>query len=146
MWGGKEKVPSRSTNTTQSDAWCKIPLKEEFLFFNLVPFFTNFIFLGCFEVGTVDLVFLIKDLILTMMIFKTLTWWKVISPKITQIFSTKSILPYFLALTFLVWENLNMISQSVGLGELKKHLLNLTSYWWPIISTIYNSQENFIWE
>ena len=93
MWGGKEKVPSRSTNATQSDAWCKIPLREGFLFFNLVPFFTNFIFLGCFEVGTIDLVFLIKDLILTMMIFKTPTWWKVISPKITQIFSTKSILP-----------------------------------------------------
>ena len=44
MWGGKEKVPSRSPNKTQSDAWCNISLGEEFLFFPLVPFFTNFIF------------------------------------------------------------------------------------------------------
>ena len=35
------------------------------MFFTLVPFFTNFIFMGCFEVGTVDL---IEDLILLMMI------------------------------------------------------------------------------
>ena len=44
MWGGKEKVPSRSSNKTQSDAWCNIPLGEEFLVFTLVPLFTNFIF------------------------------------------------------------------------------------------------------
>ena len=64
MWGGKEKVPSRSPNKTQSDAWCNIPLGEEFLVFTLVPFFTNFIFIGCFELGTEDLVVLIEDLIL----------------------------------------------------------------------------------
>ena len=80
MWGGKEKVPSRSPNKTQSDAWCNIPLGEELLFFTLVPFFTNFIFMGCFEVGTEDLMFLIEDLILLMMILKTLSWRKVNLP------------------------------------------------------------------
>ena len=68
MWGGKEKEPSRSPNKTQSDAWCNIPLGEEFLFFTLVPFFTNFILMGGFEAGTLDLMFLIEDLMLVMMI------------------------------------------------------------------------------
>ena len=38
MWGRKKKVPSRSHNKVQSDAWCNIPLGKEFLFFTLVPF------------------------------------------------------------------------------------------------------------
>ena len=80
MWGGKEKVPSRSPNKTQSDAWCNIPLGEEFLFFILVPFFTNFIFMGCFEVGTEDLMFLTEDRILLMTILRTLSWRKVNLP------------------------------------------------------------------
>ena len=80
MWGGKEKVPPRSTNKTQSDAWCNISLGEGLLFFPLVPFFTNFIFMGCFEVGIEDLMFLIEDLILLMMILKTLSWRKVNLP------------------------------------------------------------------
>ena len=46
MWGGKEKVPSRSPNNTQSDAWCNIPLGEEFLFFSLLSFFYKFYFYG----------------------------------------------------------------------------------------------------
>ena len=80
MWGGKEKVPSRSPNKTQSDAWCNIPLGEEFLVFTLVPFFTNFIFMGCFEVGTEDLMFLTEDRILLMTILRTLSWRKVNLP------------------------------------------------------------------
>ena len=80
MWAGKEKVPSTSPNKTQSDAWCKILLGEELLFFTLVLFFTNFIFIGCFEVETEDLIFLTEDLILLMMILKTLSWPKVNLP------------------------------------------------------------------
>ena len=73
MRGGKEKVPSRSPNNTQPDAWCNMPLGEEFLgFFNLVPLFTNFIFMGCFEGGTEDLMVLFKDLILLIIILRTL--------------------------------------------------------------------------
>ena len=60
-WGGKKNVPARLPNKTQSDAWCNIPLREELLFFTLVPFFTNFIFKGCFELGTKYLMFLIED-------------------------------------------------------------------------------------
>ena len=44
---------------------------EEFLFFTLVSLFTNFIFMGCFEVGSEGLMFLIDDLILLMIILKT---------------------------------------------------------------------------
>ena len=80
MWGAKEKVPPTSPNKTQSDAWCNISLGEELLFFPVVPFFTNFIFMGCFEVGTEDLMFLIEDLILLMMILKTLSRRKVNLP------------------------------------------------------------------
>ena len=76
MWGGKEEVPCRCPNKTQSDAWCNIPLGEEFLFFTLVPFFTNFIFIGYFGVGTEDLMFLTEDLILLMIILRTLSWRK----------------------------------------------------------------------
>ena len=47
------------------------------MFFTLVPFSTNVIFMGCFEVGTEDLMFLIEDLILLIMIFKTLSLQKV---------------------------------------------------------------------
>ena len=68
----KEKVPSRSPNKTQSDAWCNILLREEFLFFTLVPFFTNFIFMGFFEIGTEDFMFLTENLILLMIILRTL--------------------------------------------------------------------------
>ena len=39
----------------------------------MVPFLTNFIFMDCFEVGTVDLISLMKDLILVMIILKTLS-------------------------------------------------------------------------
>ena len=77
MWGGKKKVPSRSPYKTQSDAWCNIPLEEEFLFLALVSFFTNFIFMGCFEIGTEDLMFLTEDLTLQMIILTTLSWRKV---------------------------------------------------------------------
>ena len=77
VWGGNEKVSSRSPNKTQSDVWCKIPLGEEFLFYTLVPIFTNFIIVGCFKVGAVDFMFLMKDLMLVMIILKTLSWWKV---------------------------------------------------------------------
>ena len=66
-------MPSRSPNKTQSDAWCNIPLGEEFLVFTLVPFFTNFIFMGCFEVRTEDLLVLIEDLILLIVILRTLS-------------------------------------------------------------------------
>ena len=37
-------------------------MEKEFLFSTLVPFLTNFIFMGCFEVGAVDLMFLMKVL------------------------------------------------------------------------------------
>ena len=47
--------------------------EKNFCFFTLVPFFTNFILMGCFEVGTEDLMFLIEDLILLMIIYKTLS-------------------------------------------------------------------------
>ena len=79
-WGGNEKVPSTSPNKTQSDAWCNIPLGEEFLCFTLVPFFTNFIFTGSFQVETEDLIFLMEDLILLIMILKTLSWRKLNLP------------------------------------------------------------------
>ena len=46
---------------------------EEIVCFTLVPFFTNFILIGYFEVGTVDLKLLIEDLMLVMMILKTLS-------------------------------------------------------------------------
>ena len=46
MWGGKEKVPSTSPNKTQSDAWCNIPLGEEFLFFTMVPFTNLFLWIA----------------------------------------------------------------------------------------------------
>ena len=45
---------------------------EEFLVFTLVPFFTNFVFTGCFELGTEDLIVLIEDLILLVIILKAL--------------------------------------------------------------------------
>ena len=64
-------MPSRLPNKVQSDALCNTPMKEELLFFTLVPFLTNFIFMGCFEVGTEDLMFLIEDLILLMVVLKT---------------------------------------------------------------------------
>ena len=64
-------MPSRLPNKVQSDALCNIPMKEELLFFTLVPFLTNFIFMGYFEVGTEDLMFLIEDLILLMVVLKT---------------------------------------------------------------------------
>ena len=51
MWGGKEKVPSRSPNKTQSDAWYNIPLGKDCLCFTLLPFFTNFILIVCFVIG-----------------------------------------------------------------------------------------------
>ena len=57
-----------------------LPLGEELLFFTLVPFLTNFIFMGCFEVGTEDLICLIEDLVLLMMILKTLSWQTVNLP------------------------------------------------------------------
>ena len=47
--------------------------EKNFCFLTLVPLSTNFIFMGCFEVGTEDLMFLIEDLILLMMILKTLS-------------------------------------------------------------------------
>ena len=34
LWGVKEKVPPRSPNKTQSDAWCNIPLGEELFFYD----------------------------------------------------------------------------------------------------------------
>ena len=80
MWGGKEKGPSKSTNKIQSDAWCNIPLGEEFFIFILVSVFTNFIFMGYFEVGTLDFMFLVEDIRLLMMIIKTLSWQKVKLP------------------------------------------------------------------
>ena len=81
IWGGKEKVPSRSPNKTQFDTWCNIPLGEDISCFTLVPFFTNFILIGYFKVGTVDLKLLIEDLILlVMMILETLSWWTVNLP------------------------------------------------------------------
>ena len=61
-WGRKEKGRSRFTNKTQSGVWCNIPMEKEFLFSTLVPFLTNFIFMGWFEVGAVDLMFLMKVL------------------------------------------------------------------------------------
>ena len=64
-------VPSRSLSKTQSDACCKIVLGDKFLFLTLVPFFTDFIFMSCFEVGTVDLMVLQKKSVLLMMILKT---------------------------------------------------------------------------
>ena len=42
-------------------------------FLTLVNFFPNFIFMGCFEVGTEDLMVLIKDLILLIIILRTLS-------------------------------------------------------------------------
>ena len=56
MWSGKEKFISRSPNKTQSDPWCNVPPGEKFLFFTLVLFLKKFIFMGCFEVGTEDLI------------------------------------------------------------------------------------------
>ena len=38
MWGAKEKVPTRSPNRRQSDAWCNIPLGGNFLFLLCFPF------------------------------------------------------------------------------------------------------------
>ena len=46
---------------------------EEFFVFTLVPFFTNFVFMGCFELATEDLIVLIEDLILLIIILKTLS-------------------------------------------------------------------------
>ena len=55
--------------------------EQKFLFFPLVRFFTIFIFMGCFEVGTVDLMLLIEDLILIMIIL-ILSWQKVNLPSL----------------------------------------------------------------
>ena len=45
---------------------------EKILFYS-GSFFTNFTLMGCFEVGTVDLMLLVEDLMLLMMILKTLS-------------------------------------------------------------------------
>ena len=67
-------MPYRSLNKNLSVMLDVISqLGEEILFFTLVPFVTNFIFMGCFEVGTEDLMFLIEDIILLMTVFKTLS-------------------------------------------------------------------------
>ena len=58
-----------------------ISLWEKIVCFLLwFPFFTNFILMGCFEVGTVDLMLLIEDLMLLMIILRTLPWQKVNFP------------------------------------------------------------------
>ena len=50
-----------------------LPVGEEFLLFTLVPFFTNFTFKVCFELGTEDLIVLIEDLLLLITIRRTLS-------------------------------------------------------------------------
>ena len=67
-------MPHRSLNKNLSVMLDVISqLGEEILFFTLIPFVRNFIFMGCFEVGTEDLMFLIEDIILLMTVFKTLS-------------------------------------------------------------------------
>ena len=124
MWGEKEKVPSRSSNKTQSDVWCNIPQGEELLFFTLVPFFTNFIFMGCFEVGTEDLMLLTEDLILLMMILKTLSWQKMNL--------------YWLRATLHVPRILHVVHRKQGASVVGFHLLRL--FWEGKVSWVDNTQ------
>ena len=52
--------------------WCDIRQRGEFVLFTLVPFSTNFIFMGWFEVGAVDFMLLIKHLKMLVVILNKL--------------------------------------------------------------------------